>query len=72
LKELNLMGPFLEDPPAPLPPIAETALTAATLHPITDPTSAQADEFLLENPKPENGAFAFLILTSDVYNFAKK
>jgi Domain of unknown function (DUF4485) len=72
LRELQLLGPFLEDPPDPLPPIAESAATASELHPQTDPAGSQADKFLRDMAAPENGAFAFMILSNDLYEFARK
>lgn len=62
---IGLAGPFLKFPPVPLTSIDKIPKNKV---PITDPTHYRADEFLKTLPKPEEGAFAFIALTGDLYD----
>uniref|UniRef100_A0A6P7H7Y8 Uncharacterized protein LOC114348298 n=1 Tax=Diabrotica virgifera virgifera TaxID=50390 RepID=A0A6P7H7Y8_DIAVI len=67
LQDLRPVGPFAEFPSwKTLSPLAEAAKAAAENKPITDPTGAEANEFLLNQPVPEDGAFCYIALTGDL------
>lgn len=61
----GLAGPFLKFPPFPLTSIDKIPKNEV---PITDPTHHRVEEFLKSLPKPEEGAFAFIALTGDLYD----
>lgn len=61
----GLAGPFLKFPPIPLTSIDKIPKNNV---PITDPTHHRVEEFLKSIPKPEEGAFAFIALTGDLYD----
>ncbi|XP_069675863.1 uncharacterized protein [Periplaneta americana] len=68
LNELYVIFPFKDyapHPPLPLP----TTLTKGQARPkkhMLDPTSAEANAFLKEQPIPETGAFCYLAITGDL------
>ncbi|XP_056644785.1 uncharacterized protein LOC130450433 [Diorhabda sublineata] len=67
LQDLRSVGPFADLPSwKTLPPLAEAAKAAAENKPITDPTGAEANEFLMNQPVPEDGAFCYIALTGDL------
>ncbi|XP_023022037.1 uncharacterized protein [Leptinotarsa decemlineata] len=67
LQDLRAVGPFADLPSwKTLVPLAEAAKTAAENKPIIDPTGAEANEFLLNQPVPEDGAFCYIALTGDL------
>lgn len=61
----GLAGPFLKFPPVTLTSIDKISKNEV---PVTDPTHHRVEEFLKSLPKPEEGAFAFIALTSDLYD----
>lgn len=67
LQDLRSVGPFAELPSwKSLVPLAEAAKAAAENKPITDPTGAEANEFLMNQPMPDDGAFCYIALTGDL------
>lgn len=60
----HLAGPFLKFPPVPLTSVDKIQKEV----PLTDPTHPRVEEFLKNLPKPEEGAFAFIALTGDLYD----
>lgn len=61
----HLAGPFLKFPPVPLTTIADISKNDV---PITDTANSRVEEFLKDLPKPEEGAFAVISLTGDLYD----
>ncbi|KAJ8966870.1 hypothetical protein NQ314_003264 [Rhamnusium bicolor] len=47
-------------------PLAEAAKAAAENKPILDPTGCEANEFLMNQPMPDDGAFCYIALTGDL------
>lgn len=67
LHDLRVVGPFAELPSwKTLPSLAEAAKAAAENNPITDPTGGEANEFLMNQPFPDDGAFCYIALTGDM------
>ncbi|KAL1509548.1 hypothetical protein ABEB36_004262 [Hypothenemus hampei] len=67
LQELRVVGPFAEYPSwQTLKPLAEAAKLAAENSPITDPTGCYANEFLAEQPMPDDGAFCYIAISGDL------
>lgn len=64
---MRAVGPFIELPSwKTLPPLAEAAKAASENHPITDPTGTEANDFLLGQPMPDDGAFCYIALTGEL------
>lgn len=61
----HLAGPFLKLPPVPLTSLAEISKNEDST---TDPTHSRVEDFLENSPSPEEGAFAFIALTGDLYD----
>lgn len=69
LSNKRLMGPFQEHPvSSQLAPLCQAAKMCADKRPILDPTHPRAEQFLKDLPYPEEGAFAFVSLTGDLYD----
>ncbi|XP_018571602.1 vasodilator-stimulated phosphoprotein-like [Anoplophora glabripennis] len=67
LQDLRSVGPFAELPSwKTLVPLAEAAKAAAENKPITDPTGIEANEFLTNQPMPDDGAFCYIALTGEM------
>nr|CAH7753598.1 unnamed protein product [Callosobruchus chinensis]CAH7754394.1 unnamed protein product [Callosobruchus chinensis] len=67
LQDLRAIGPFADLPSwKTLKPLAEAAKIAAENSPIIDPTGLEANEFLLNQPVPEDGAFCYIALTGEL------
>ncbi|XP_066257516.1 uncharacterized protein [Euwallacea similis] len=67
MQDLRAAGPFAEYPSwRRLKPLAEAAKQAAENCPITDPTGCYANEFLAEQPMPDDGAFCYIAITGDL------
>ncbi|XP_066154668.1 uncharacterized protein [Euwallacea fornicatus] len=67
LQDLRAAGPFAEYPSwQRLKPLAEAAKQAPENSPITDPTGCYANEFLAEQPMPDDGAFCYIAITGDL------
>ncbi|XP_076254959.1 uncharacterized protein LOC143192963 [Rhynchophorus ferrugineus] len=67
LQDLRVVGPFAEYPSwQTMKPLAEAARSAAENCPITDPTGTYANEFLSEQPMPDDGAFCYIALSGDL------
>ncbi|XP_060531631.1 uncharacterized protein LOC132705192 [Cylas formicarius] len=67
IQDMRVVGPFAELPSwQTLKPLAEAAKLAAEHCPITDPSGSHADEFLAEQPMPDDGAFCYIALTGDL------
>ncbi|KAG5897939.1 hypothetical protein JTB14_014052 [Gonioctena quinquepunctata] len=67
LQDLRAVGPFADLPSwKTLVPLPEAAKTAAENNPIIDPTGAEANDFLMNQPVPEDGAFCYIALTGDL------
>ncbi|ERL93968.1 hypothetical protein D910_11253 [Dendroctonus ponderosae] len=67
LQDLRAVGPFAEYPSwQTLKPLAEAAKLAAENSPITDPTGCYANEFLAEQPMPDDGAFCYIAISGDL------
>ncbi|CAG9819672.1 unnamed protein product [Phaedon cochleariae] len=67
LQDLRSVGPFAELPSwKTLTPLAEAAKNAAENKPIIDPTGSEANEFLINQPMPDDGAFCYIALNGDL------
>ncbi|KAL3266148.1 hypothetical protein HHI36_010333 [Cryptolaemus montrouzieri] len=65
--DLRAVGPFTEKPPwKTLPPLAQTAKETFDNTTVLDPTSTMANEFLQNQPVPEDGAFCYIALNGDL------
>lgn len=67
LSNQDLIGPFEEYPPSVLVPLDKLSLFKPNTQPITDPTHPKVSEFFREVPKPDEGAFAFITISGDMY-----
>lgn len=67
LQDLRASGPF-EDYPSwkTLDPLVEAVKSSNRETPITDPTGPHVNEFLMDQPMPEDGAFCYIALTGDL------
>lgn len=66
---LNLDGPFLYMPDEdPLPTLEYKARETKKENPFGDPKGHQSEEFLIGQPLPENGAFAYINITGELFN----
>ncbi|KAJ8982707.1 hypothetical protein NQ317_004516 [Molorchus minor] len=64
---LGSVGPFADLPSwKTLKPLAEAAKDSSENQPIIDPTGSEANEFLLEQPMPDDGAFCYIALTGEM------
>lgn len=52
----------------PLPPLEEKARETRKENPFGDPRGHQSEEFLIGQPLPENGAFAYINITGELFN----
>ncbi|XP_030748243.1 uncharacterized protein LOC115876568 [Sitophilus oryzae] len=67
LIDLRAVGPFAQYPSwQMLKPLAEVALAAADNCQVTDPTGCYANDFLAEQPVPDDGAFCYIALSGDL------
>ncbi|XP_045479357.1 uncharacterized protein LOC123684225 [Harmonia axyridis] len=67
ISDLRAVGPFIEKPPwKSLPPLAQLAKECLDNSTVLDPTSTMANEFLQNQPVPEDGAFCYIALTGDL------
>lgn len=67
LQDLRAVGPFSDYPSwETLPPLIEAAKKTYEDRPLTDPTGPEANEFLMDQPMPEDGAFCYLAVTGDL------
>lgn len=67
ISDLRAVGPFIEKPPwKTLPPLAQLAKDAFDNTTVLDPTSTMANEFLQNQPVPEDGAFCYIALTGEL------
>ncbi|CAG9766628.1 unnamed protein product [Ceutorhynchus assimilis] len=65
--DLRAVGPFAENPSwQTLKPLAEAAKLAVENCAITDPTGCYANEFLANQPMPDDGAFCYIAITGDL------
>ncbi|RZF34270.1 hypothetical protein LSTR_LSTR010244 [Laodelphax striatellus] len=65
--DLRATGPFQEfPPPGSLQPLQEAAKYYAQKHPFTDPSSREANDFLISQPTPENGAMCYVAVSGDM------
>jgi len=62
-----MIGPFKDYPVSYLPPLYQTAHMTAEKRPIIDPTHPKAEQFLIDMPTPEEGVFAFMAISGDLY-----
>lgn len=67
LANQDLVGPFEDYPPSVLVPLDKLSLFKPNTQPITDPTHPRVSEFFREVPKPDEGAFAFIAVSGDMY-----
>lgn len=67
LANQDLVGPFEDYPPSVLVPLDKLSLFKPNTQPITDPSHPRVSEFFREVPKPDEGAFAFIALSGDMY-----
>lgn len=67
LSNQDLVGPFEDYPPSVLVPLDKISLFKENTKPITDPTHPRVSEFFREVPKPDEGAFAFIAVSGDMY-----
>ncbi|XP_062540427.1 uncharacterized protein LOC134208667 [Armigeres subalbatus] len=73
LLQHQLMGPFRKLPLHPLKPLMETARKAAENKPVNRSDGLginSGDEFLSQFPIPEEGAYAYISLSSDLFEKA--
>lgn len=73
LLQHQLMGPFRRLPTHPLEPLMETARKVAKNKPMNRSDGLginSGDDFLSQFPIPEEGAYAFISLTSDLFEKA--
>lgn len=68
LIDLRATGPFQDYPEigCALPPLQAAAETYAQRHPFTDPNSKEANDFLVGQPIPENGAICYVAVSGDL------
>lgn len=67
LANQDLVGPFEDYPPSVLIPLDKLSLFKPNTQPITDPTHPRVSEFFREVPQPDEGAFAFIAISGDMY-----
>lgn len=67
LANQDLVGPFEDYPPSVLVPLDKLSLIKPNTKPVTDPTHPRVSEFFREVPKPDEGAFAFIAISGDMY-----
>lgn len=71
LQDLRAVGPFVDYPSwKTLEPLVEAAKSTQRDIPITDPTGPHVNEFLMDQPMPEDGAFCYIALTGDLITSA--
>ncbi|EFA02313.1 uncharacterized protein LOC664256 [Tribolium castaneum] len=66
LHDLRIVGPFTDYPPDFLEPLNKAAKKSARINPVIDPTGPEANQFLLDQPVPDDGAFCYVALTGDL------
>lgn len=67
LANQDLIGPFEDYPPSVLVPLDKLSLFKPNTQPVTDPTHPRVSEFFRDVPQPEEGAFAFIAISGDMY-----
>ncbi|RZC37152.1 uncharacterized protein BDFB_011118, partial [Asbolus verrucosus] len=66
LHDLRIVGPFVDYPPVRLERLDKAAKKSAKTNPVIDPTGPEANQFLLDQPVPDDGAFCYVALTGDL------